>query len=407
MIRRLTPQTNAFVFAAIAHGTMHLFGAYYFTIVLALEDAWAMPYPDLLELWTPAALAIGVAAVPMGWLADRWTRSGMIAVSFVGLGGASIAAGFVPGAGPLVLALSLVGIFGAIYHPVGIPWVMRLARNNPGKALAVNGLFGGVGVAAAALVAGGLIDFVDWRAAFVVPGIASIAVGLVMFAMIARGRIAEEGQGAGGDDEATRQGGHVRGAVLILLTGFAGGLVYQSTQAATPKMFETRLADLVGDSTFGIGAIVFAVYLLAGLGQLVGGWLADRWNWKHAYLAAWCILMPMLWLAALAGGPLLVFVVFMITMAGTGAIPAEALLFGRYTPERHHGLIFGVRYVLALGAAPLAIQFIAFVLERTGDFAWIYWTLGVAGCATIAGILALPRVERRAAPAAVAPAPAE
>ena len=98
----------------------------------------------------------------------------------------------------------------------------------------------------------------------------------------------------------------------------------------------------------------------------------------------------------------------MITVAGTGAIPAEALLFARYTPERHHGLIFGFRYVLALGSAPLAIQFIAFVLERTGDFAWIYWMLGIAGCATLAGILLLPRVEPRN-PGAVeaAPAPAE
>ena len=118
--------------------------------------------------------------------------------------------------------------------------------------------------------------------------------------------------------------------------------------------------------------------------------------------------MPMLWIAASAGGPLLVLVVFLITMAGTGAIPAEALLFARYTPARHHGLIFGLRYVLALGAAPLAIQFIAFVLERTGDFAWIYWPLGVAGCLTIAAIVLLPAVKRTTESAAVPmPAPAE
>lgn len=390
----MTPEANALVFAAIAHGTMHVFGAYYFTIVLALERAWEMPYPDLLELWTPAALLIGIAAVPMGWFADRWSRGGMIAVSFIGMGGASIVAGFMPAAGFLLFALSAVGLFGAIYHPVGIPWIMRLAPQNPGKALAINGLFGGIGVALAALTAGGLIDFVGWRAAFFVPGAISIVLGVVMFSLIGRGRIAEESSAPAREDEGTREGGHLRGAVLVLGTGFVGGLVYQSTQAVAPKMFEARLDDLVGGSTFGIGAVVFSIYLLAGLGQLLGGWLADRWSWKRAYLLAWCIHMPMLWIAAMAGGPLLVFVVFMITMAGTGAIPAEALLFGRYTPERHHGLIFGFRYVLALGAAPLAIQFIAFVLERTNDFAWIYWPLGVAGCVTILAIMALPAVAR-------------
>ena len=190
----------------------------------------------------------------------------------------------------------------------------------------------------------------------------------------------------------------LRGAFLILGTGFVGGLVYQSTQAVMPKMFEARLDDLLGGSTFGIGAVVFAVYILAGLGQLVGGWAADRFSWKRAYLLAWFIHMPMLWFAATAGGPFLVFAVFMITMAGTSAIPAEALLFARYTPEKHHGLIFGVRYVLALGSAPLAIMFIAFVLERTGEFSWIYWTLGVTGCLTIIGIALLPPTEQSGTP---------
>lgn len=403
-----TPETNALIFAAAAHGAMHLFGAYYFTIILALEGVWDMSYSDLIALWTPAALLIGLAALPMGWIADRWTRGGMIAVSFVGMGGASVVAGFTDGPKSIVLALSAVGIFAAIYHPVGIPWVMRLARNNPGKGLAINGLFGGMGVGIAALTAGTMIDFVSWRAAFVVPGVVSLIVGGFMISMLLRGRIAEPGNAPPDKDAAARRGGMLRGALLILGTGFVGGLVYQSTQAVAPKMFEARLDDLLGGSTFGVGAVVFSIYILAGIGQLVGGWAADRFTWKRAYLLAWCIHMPMLWFAASAGGPFLIFAIFMITVAGTGAIPAEALLFARYTPEKHHGLIFGFRYVLALGSAPLAIQFIAFVLERTGDFVWIYWMLGIAGCATLVGVMLLPPVERRAMPAVdAAPAPAE
>ena len=403
-----TPERNALVFAAIAHGAMHLFGAYFFTIILALERVWEMPFPDLLSLWTPAALLIGLAALPMGWIADRWTRGGMIAVSFLGMGLASIVSGFASGPSSIVLALAVIGIFAAIYHPVGIPWVMRLAPKNPGKALAINGLFGGMGVGVAALTAGGLIDLVSWRAAFVVPGLVSFGVGAVMFVMLRRGRIAEPGNSAPDSQPGEGRSGMLRGALLILATGFVGGLVYQSTQAVAPKMFEVRLEAFLDGSTAGVGAVVFAIYVMAGLGQLVGGWAADRFSWKRAYLLAWCIHMPMLWFAASAGGPLLIFAIFMITVAGTGAIPAEALLFARYTPERHHGLIFGFRYVLALGSAPLAIQFIAFVLERTGEFAWIYWMLGMAGCLTLIGILLLPPVSgRRASPIEATPAPAE
>ena len=64
--------------------------------------------------------------------------------------------------------------------------------------------------------------------------------------------------------------------------------------------------------------------------------------------------------------------------------------------------------MLALGSAPLAIQFIAYVLERTGEFALIYWMLGTAGCLALIGILLLPPVTRRALPPVAAnPAPAE
>ena len=44
------------VFSCLGHAYMHLFTAFYFVIVLALEDAWTLPYHELIELWTLGAL---------------------------------------------------------------------------------------------------------------------------------------------------------------------------------------------------------------------------------------------------------------------------------------------------------------------------------------------------------------
>ena len=46
--------------------------------------------------------------------------------------------------------------------------------------------------------------------------------------------------------------------------------------------------------------------------------------------------------------------------------------------------------MLALGAAPIAIQFVAFVQASTGDFAWLYWTLAATALVVIAAITFLP-----------------
>jgi MFS family permease len=395
---RLSPENNSLVFAALAHGIMHLFAAFYFTIVLALESAWQRPFAELIALWTPAAILIGLVALPAGWLADRWSARGMIALAFAGMGMFSIVAGFTDGPATLLPVLAAIGIFAAVYHPVGIPWIMRVARHNPGKALAINGLFGGVGVGIGGLSAGALIDLAGWQAAFIVPGLISLAAAVAMALFIRAGRIAEPRRQAGARHIQPTRDERFRGISILLATTFAGGLTYQGTQSAAPKLFDARLGEFLGDGTFGIGLVVFAVYFLSGFGQLAGGWLADRWSWKGVYIVAWCINLPMLWIAATLAGPGLVIVVIVMTTAATSALPAESLLFARFVPERRLGLFFGIRYVLALGAAPIAIQFVAFVQSATGDFVWLYWTLGAMAVAVIATIAFLPPARAGLAP---------
>ena len=396
---QFSPETNSLIFAALAHAIMHLFAAYYFTIVLALEIVWDRPFASLIALWTPAAILIGLAALPAGWLADRWRARGMITLAFAGMGGFSIVAGFTDGPATLLPVLAAIGIFAAVFHPVGVPWVMRVARHNPGKALAINGLFGGVGVGTGGLSAGALIDIAGWQAAFIVPGIVSIVIAAVMALLTRAGRIAEPREAMGSKGGQPTRDERLRGVSILLVATLASGLTYQVTQSAAPKMFDARVGDFLGEGTLGIGLMVFAVYFLSGFGQLAGGWLADRWSWKGAYIVAWCINLPMLWIAATLVGPGLVLVVIVMTTAATSALPAESLLFARFVPQRHHGLFFGIRYVLALGAAPIAIQFVAFVQSTTGDFAWLYWALGSMAVGVIAGIVFLPPVRGGLAPA--------
>ena len=73
---------------------------------------------------------------------------------------------------PLQLGIGLfvIGMFAAIYHPVGLAIVVAKWKNT-GMRIAVNGVWGNLGVASAALITGYLIDHGGWRAAFIVPGI--------------------------------------------------------------------------------------------------------------------------------------------------------------------------------------------------------------------------------------------
>ena len=63
-----------------------MFTAFYFIIILSIESAWELPYHQLIKLWAPGALMVGLAALPAGWLADRWSAPGTLALFFIGLG---------------------------------------------------------------------------------------------------------------------------------------------------------------------------------------------------------------------------------------------------------------------------------------------------------------------------------
>ena len=171
---------SSLIFASLGHVYVHCFTAFFFVIVLAIEVDWQRPYHELISLWTLGAALVGAGALPAGWLADRFSANALMIFYFLGLGASSVAAGLTGGTTGLLIALASLGLFASIYHPVGIPW---LIRNSPvhsrGRVLAINGVFGGLGAAVAGLAAGLLIDVSGWRAAFIVPGLISICTGLV------------------------------------------------------------------------------------------------------------------------------------------------------------------------------------------------------------------------------------
>ncbi len=144
-------------YAAAGHLFMHMFAAFYFVIVLGIEDDWQLSYDELVDLWFIGSLLVGLGSIPCGWLSDRWSRSGMIAVMFIGLGLAAIFCGLSDNKVILMLNLSLLGLFCSIYHPAGISWVINMSENT-GRALGFNNIFGGVGIGLGAMSSGYLVD---------------------------------------------------------------------------------------------------------------------------------------------------------------------------------------------------------------------------------------------------------
>ena len=284
----------AFLFLNLGHLYDHMFMALYSLVVVVMVSQFDMTYAEMLPLATPGFVAFGAGALPAGWLADRWSRPGMLTVFFIGIGSAAILTGFA--STPLQIGLGLfgIGLFASIYHPVGIPMVVE-GRDKIGRALGINGVFGNLGFSVAFVVAGAMLDYVNWQAAFIVPGVVSILTGLGYMAF-ARGGAVTRKEKAKAAGELPDRRGMIRVLALIALTTSFGGVIFHATTVSLPKVFDERVPELAV-SALGIGSTAALIFVFAAFAQIAVGMLIDRYRMKTIYLIIAAIQIPLFLIA--------------------------------------------------------------------------------------------------------------
>src|SRR5438105_4025687 len=147
------------------------------TVVIGLEAVYGRSYGDLLVLSTAAFSAFGLFALPAGWLADNWSRRNMIAIYFFGTGICCVLVGLSDSFETLAIALFGVGLFAAVYHPVGTPMVVDAAVQR-GRTMAFNGICGNIGVSIASGSTALIASWLGWRYTFFIPAIFFFLAGI-------------------------------------------------------------------------------------------------------------------------------------------------------------------------------------------------------------------------------------
>jgi MFS family permease len=392
----------ALVFSNVGHFFAHLLTLLYPTVVLVLEAKWDMSYGDLLSLSLAGFVLFGLGALPAGWLGDRWNAEHMMVIFFAGTGGAAIATGLTNGPVALALGLAAIGLFGSIYHPVGTAWLVRNAVNR-GRALGWNGISGGIGLAAAPFVAGALAQTISWRAAFVVPGMLCVAIGVALLCCVRGGQVQTAAVDRRPDPPASRRD-VTRTFIVLSFTMLADGTISQAIPIALPKAFAAGLTGLTDGGTLDAGGLVGLVFLVAATAQLVGGWLADRFAMKAVYILAWAVQAPLLVVAAGAHDVPLLAAMMAVNYLGVLATPAENAILARYTPAQWRATAYGAKFVLALGVSTIGVKLVAITYDRTGSFALLWLALAGGAAFVAAAALFLPGRLRHARLLAAQPA---
>jgi len=385
-----------FLFLNIGHFVDHFLVLIFASAAaLRLTTEWTMSYAELIPYATPGLVAFGLFAIPAGWLADKWSREGMMVVFFLGIGASSAFCSLADSPFEIGLGLTLLGSFAAIYHPVGLSMIIQ-GRDKLGMPLAINGIFGNMGVASAALLTGLLIDTAGWRSSFLIPGIASMLLGLLYLVFEYSGRGTETVRNL-----AVRESTHtqilprnvlLRIFAVIFFTAAVGSIIFQTTTFALPKVLGERLTDLAG-SAAQVGFYTFLVFSSAAFAQLVVGYLIDNHSVRTVF--AWiailqavlfAIMVPLTGMAALIVAFAFMFVVF-------GEIPINDVLVGRVARSEWRSRAYAITYIIGFTVSALTVPLIAWIHGSWG-FDALFAVLSVLALLIFLAVLFLPQTHR-------------
>ncbi len=367
------------------HALDHLFLLIFATAVAALAADWGMAWQDLMPYTVGAFTMFGLGSLPAGRLGDLWGRRAMMIIFFVGIGLSAMLVALTTGVWSLAAALTLMGVFASIYHPVGIPMLVQQARN-PGFTIGLNGLAGNLGIAVAAILTGFLVKYFGWRVAFAVPGGLAIVCG-ALFAVLAP---REDVPPAQRTKKTVDLPPAVMARVLLVMTlaAVSGSLIFNFTTNGNGHLLAERLAGLVDDPA-GLGVLLAVVYTVASLAQLVVGKLIDRYPLKWVYLPIVASQVPLFVLAAQATGwplyaAMLAFMVFVF-----GAIPFVDAMIVQYVDDRMRSRVSGIRLAVSFGVSSLAVYLLGPTVKAAG-FTTLLSVMAVISAFTTLFVALLP-----------------
>jgi len=370
----------------VAHAIDHLVLLIFATAVGAIAvDFGFARWEDLMPYATGAFVLFGLGSVPAGRLGDHWGRRAMMVVFHFGIGVSCLLASITQNAWQLAAALTVMGAFASIYHPVGIPMLVQ-HTTRPGAVIGVNGLVGNLGIAVAAVLTGFLVKYFGWRMAFVVPGIVTIALGILFWRVVPQEAAPPSRRAAKQSDLPRSE--LVKAVLVLTVTSTCGSLVFNFTTNGNGELMADRLRNVTADPAV-IGALLGLVYVIASFSQLVVGRAIDRYPLKRLFLSIVLAQIPLFLLAALASGWMFYAVSIVFMAFVFGAIPFTDALIVRYVDDRMRSRVAGVRLAIAFGVSSLAVWMLGPLVKANG-FSFLLMLLAVIAAVSAVAVTRLP-----------------
>ncbi len=384
----------------LGHAMDHWVLVIFLYTVSVLAGVWGTDWKELTPYAFGASFMFGAGSIVSGKLGDQWGRRSMMIIFFAGMGVSSLLIALCQDKWQIGVALTLMGAFASIYHPVGIPMLVQKAEK-PGFTIGVNGLVGNLGVALGASVSVWLATRFGWQTAYVVPGVICLLAAVAFAIVVPR----EEEAPARRKAKILELPPSVMARVFLIMTitAITGSIVFNFTTNSNGEFLKAGIKELAEDP-MALGVALLAVFAIASLAQLVVGALIDRYPLKWIYLPIILCQIPLFMLAAHATGWALLATVIAFMIFVFGAIPFTDAMIVRYIDDRLRSRVTGVRLAIGFGISSIVVALIGPSVKAAG-FPTLLMMLAAVAAVALVALSFLP--DERSVAHAAAPKPAE
>jgi predicted MFS family arabinose efflux permease len=382
-----TPAATALLLN-LGHALDHWVLVVFLYTASVLAGAWGTDWKDLTPYAFGASFMFGAGSIVAGKLGDQWSRRGMMIIFFAGMGVSCLLIASCRSPWQIGAALTLMGAFASIYHPVGIPMLVQNAER-PGFTIGVNGLVGNLGVALGAGASVWLANRYGWPTAYLAPAAVCLLAALAFAALVPEEREAP----ARRERKLRALPPALMARVLSVMTVTAVGssIVFNFTTNGNGEFLKAGAPALARDPA-ALSLALIAVFAIASLAQLAVGSLIDRHPIRRLALPIVFGQIPLFLLAAHTTGWALAATVTAFMAFVFGAVPFTDAMVVRYVDDSLRSRVTGLRLAIGFGTSSIVVALIGPSVKALG-FPTLLTGLACVALVSLLALFFLPGEE--------------
>ena len=379
-------ESRILILTSFGHTLCHVSELAFIGLIPAVVAEFQISVDKATLLPLPGFIMYGVGALPTGLWTDRRGSRKAMTVYFFAVMMASLAVYLAPGLLGICMGLTFLGAAISIYHPASLA-MLSLGCPNRGRAMGINGVAGNLGVASGPALGLLVLLWFSWRTTYLFIAVAAL-IGLIGSVAL---RIELPAIESGSKKTPTSRGGSGKALVILFLAMLTGGFNYRCLTTVLPSYLTgnaevaqrgasagkpptpARQAGTATSSPSSEGAqgrgpaaevsepsmfiksggTVFLVFAIGGIGQLIGGYLADRFSPTLLYAATITTTIPLALAVPRLPLPGAAWVVGVMAIFVFAQQPFENSIVAEATPTKYRSTMYGLKFVLAFGLASL------------------------------------------------------